>query len=412
MSSGEGSWLPLERMSPPTVPSPVCLSTPEHPTGTEGLSYIIPLGFGLLLLEPAIFPTVQQLHQEPPDDQNQNTNEEHTSNGAAHDQGDIGGLWALCGTDRQCWAAAPGEAAWLAACLWQGRRSRNGIPLSGLTMTVYISSPSSWIIRKDIQQSWESFSLHFLSFVLTSAEFMDTLMLGQAWEQFFSKGPLLKNLHSTQELQNKQPQPTSAGPETLLPGLGYSWALPKHRQGQIPGILAAPVPSLSASLTCIDRRVRDRLGTPGRRGAGTFPSTGSGCSGRSHGGCTRVPGCAGGSPPSIAGTGRRCPRIQDGTCTSRSHTAHVLQRKILQILQPARQPSLCPCLESITHPSPSTPPSVGCSRRSYRLVRWDAAAPNPPTGLWHRKAVSPWALTLLAEELCWVHHLGRRRGSR
>lgn len=56
-------------------------------------------------------------------------------------------------------------------------------------------------------------------------------MLGQAWEQFFSKGPLLKNLHSTQELQNKQPQLTSAGAETLSPGFGYSWALPKHRQG-------------------------------------------------------------------------------------------------------------------------------------------------------------------------------------
>lgn len=88
-------------MSPPAVPSPVDLSTPEHPTGTDGLSYIIPLGFALLLLKPAVFPAVNQLHQEPPDDQDQNANEEHASDGAAHDQWDVGRLWALCGTDRQ-----------------------------------------------------------------------------------------------------------------------------------------------------------------------------------------------------------------------------------------------------------------------------------------------------------------------
>lgn len=62
--------------------------------------------------------------------------------------------------------------AGLAAFLWQGRRSGDGIPLSGSTMMVYISLPSSWTIRKDIQQFWESFSLHFLSFMLTSVEFV------------------------------------------------------------------------------------------------------------------------------------------------------------------------------------------------------------------------------------------------
>lgn len=82
-------------MSPPAVPSPVDLSTPEHPSGTDVLSHIIPLGFGLLLLKAAVFPTVKQLHQEPPDDQDQHTNEEHTSDGAAHDQWDVGRLWAL-----------------------------------------------------------------------------------------------------------------------------------------------------------------------------------------------------------------------------------------------------------------------------------------------------------------------------
>lgn len=72
-------------------------------------------------------------------------------------------------------------------------------------------------------------------------------MLGQAWEQFFSKGPLLKNLHSTQELQNKQPQLTSAGAETLSPGFGYSWVCPSTGRAclHLPGILGIPaVPSV------------------------------------------------------------------------------------------------------------------------------------------------------------------------
>jgi len=89
---------------------------------------------------------------------------------------------------------------------------------------VYVSLPSSWTMRKEIQQFWESFSLHCL---LTSVDFSATWMLGQAWEQFFSKGPLKKNLHSTQELQNRRPQLTSAGAEALSPGFGCGWALPQ-----------------------------------------------------------------------------------------------------------------------------------------------------------------------------------------
>lgn len=186
------------------------------------------------------------------------------------------------------WRSSEAAVAGLAPCLWQDRRSRDGIPLSRSTVTVYVSLPSSWTIWKDIQQFWESFSLHFLSFLLVSVvEFVPRWMLGQAWEQFFSKGPLWKNLHSTQELQNKRPQLTSAGAGTLSPGSGYSWALPKHRQG----ILVIPMPSQRPSLTCACCRVRGSPGTPGRRGAGTLPSTGSGCRGRSRGGCRRSCGC-------------------------------------------------------------------------------------------------------------------------
>lgn len=75
----------------------------------------------------------------------------------------------------------------LAACLQRGRRSRAGVPFVVLTVTVYTSSPSSWTMRKEIQQFWESFSLHCL---LTPVSSVDTWMFGQAWEQFFSKGPL------------------------------------------------------------------------------------------------------------------------------------------------------------------------------------------------------------------------------
>lgn len=61
----------------------------------EGVISVIPLGFSLLLLKPAVFPAVKQLHQEAPDDQDQDAYEEHAGNGAAHDQGDVGRLWAL-----------------------------------------------------------------------------------------------------------------------------------------------------------------------------------------------------------------------------------------------------------------------------------------------------------------------------
>lgn len=49
-----------------------------------------------------------------------------------------------------------------------------------------------------------------------------------------------------------------------------------------------------------------------------------------------------------------------------------------RILQRARSPSLCPCLESITHPALCMPSSVGWLRRSCRVVRWDPGPPNPP----------------------------------
>ena len=118
-------------------------------------------------------------------------------------------------------------------------------------MTVYISSPSSCTMRKEIQQLSESFSLHCL---LTPVDLSSTRMLGQAWEQFFWKGPLRKALHSTQELQNRRPELTSAGAEDLSPGFDCAWALPKHRQdlpapAQEVGRIPAVLPAVSARIT-------------------------------------------------------------------------------------------------------------------------------------------------------------------
>lgn len=75
-----------------------------------------------------------------------------------------------------------------------------GVPFLGSTVTVYISSPSSWDMRKEIQQFLESFSLHCR---LTVCNFSTYWMFLQASEQFFSSGPLWKALHSTQELQHR-----------------------------------------------------------------------------------------------------------------------------------------------------------------------------------------------------------------
>lgn len=271
----------------------------------------------------------------------------------------------------------------LAACLQRGRRSRAGVPFLGSTVMVYISSPSSWTMRKEIQQLWESFSLHCL---LTSVNSLAIRMLGQAWEQFFSKGPLRKALHSTQELQNMWPQLTSAGAEALSPGFGCGWALPKHRQGlpapaqEMVGSPLPPMPSLHVSLTHICCRARGRQGTPGRRGAGIPPGIGTGCSGRSHGGCTHCHGCSS-SHPSTSCTGRHSPGSWVCTCTPHSRISRGLQGKTFQtrILQRSRSPSLCLCLESPTHPTLSMTPSMGWSRRSCRLVRWDPGPPNSPT---------------------------------
>lgn len=229
---------------------------------------------------------------------------------------------------------------------------------------VYTSSPSSWTMWKEIQQFWESFSLHCLLLALGSA---DTWMFGQAWEQFFSKGPLSKALHSTQELQNRWPQLTSAGAEALSPGFVCGWALPQHGKGlvaplqEVRGIPAAhPVPSPHASLTHIYHRARGSQGSPRRRGAGIHPGTGSGCSGRSRGGCTHCGGCSS-SHQLTSCTGRHCPGTQACTCTPRSHISHDLRGKTFQtrMLQRSLLPFLCRCLESITHPAFSMPPSTG-----------------------------------------------------
>lgn len=298
---------------PSRCPHHMYVSIPAHPTSIHGLSYIIPLGLGLLLLKPAIFPAVKQLHQEPPDQQEHQANEGHTSNCASHDQCNVGRFRALCRTDRQHPAAAPGETTTgePAACPQWGRRSRAGVPLLESTMTVYISSPSSWTMRKEIQQLLESFSLHCL---LSSVDSSAVRMLGQAWVQFFAKGPLSKALHSTQELQNSWPQLTSAGAEVLSPGFGRLAGGGDPRR---------PPCHLCMSLTRICHRERGSWGTPGRRGAGTAPGTGSGCSGRSHGGCTRSCGCSSSSPWTSC-TGRHCPGTRACTRTPRSCTSRGL----------------------------------------------------------------------------------------
>lgn len=137
-----------------------------------------------------------------------------------------------------------GEAiAELAACLQMGRRSRAGVPFLRSTVMVYFSSPSSWTMRKEIQQLLESFSLHCL---LVPVNFLSIRMLEQAWEQFFSKGPLPKALHSTQELQNRCAQLTSAGAKALSPGFGHSWALRQRRQG-----LPAPAQEMAGIPTAL-----------------------------------------------------------------------------------------------------------------------------------------------------------------
>lgn len=61
----------------------------------DRLSYVVPLGLGLLLLEPAVFPAVKQLRQETPDQQEHQADEGHAGNGAAHNQRNIGRLRAL-----------------------------------------------------------------------------------------------------------------------------------------------------------------------------------------------------------------------------------------------------------------------------------------------------------------------------
>lgn len=318
---------------PSRCPHHMYMSIPAHSTAVDRLSYLIPLGLGLLLLKPAVFPTVKQLCQEPPDQQEHQANEGHTSNSASHDQRNVGRLWALCGADRECSAAASSEVArppWQQS--WQlAYRGAGGIgvPFLGSTMTVYISLPSSWIMRKEIQQFWESFSLHCL---LTLVDSSVTWMLGQAWEQFFSKGPLMKPLHSTQELQNRQPQLNSAGAEDLSPGFDCSLALPKYRQSlpapaqEVGGSPPPLMPSLHVSLTHICHRATGSRGTPGRRGAGSPPSTGSGCSGRSRGCCTRCHGCSS-SHLLTSCTGRHCPGTRPCTCTPRSHISHGLRGK-------------------------------------------------------------------------------------
>lgn len=251
-------------------------------------------------------------------------------------------------------------------------------------MMVYISSPSSWTIWKDIQQFWESFSLHFLSLVLTSVEFVGSWMLRQAWEQFFSKGPLLKNLHSTQELQNKQPQLTSAGAEALSPGFGYSWALPKHRQGY----WGSPLPP------CPLCAHHSHVSATGRRAAWAFLAEGGLVPSRALAavavaGPTEAAHVSAGIEAALrrllALAGAALISRQALACPAVALPACCRGRSFRSCRQPGHPPSAHAWRASPTPRSPHHPQGGPPG--------WCPSSPKPSQlGLWHKKAASPWAL--------------------
>lgn len=250
---------------------------------------------------------------------------------------------------------------------------------------------------KEIQQFWESFSLHCL---LTPVNSLVTWMLGQAWEQFFSKGPLRNAWHSTQELQNRQPQLTPAGAEALSPGFGCGWALPKHRQGlpapvwEVGGSPAAPMLSPRMSLTCICHRARGSRGNPGRRGAGTRPGTGSGCSGRSRGGCTHCRGCSS-SRPLTSCTGRRCPGTRVCTCTPRSRICHGLQGEDFSDQDPTESKVTVPLPVLGKHHPPCTLHAIlrGMVEEVLQVGAVGARTPKPThLGFGRERQHLPWDL--------------------
>lgn len=116
------------------------------------------------------------------------------------------------------------------------------------------------------------------------------------------------------------------------------------QQWQSPSAQQWPSPHLphheAPSLTRICCRARGSRGTPHRTGADSPPGTGSGCSGRSHGGCTPSPGCSN-SLLSTSCTGRRCPGSQTCTCTCHSRSARALwgETSLFMVLQGSGLPT-------------------------------------------------------------------------
>lgn len=109
------AWLPLQMMFPPCLSSlhAPCMQVsqgPVCPTAADNFSYLVPLGLGLLLLEPAVLPAVKQLCQEPPDQQEHQADESHTGDGPTYNQPDVGRLRALCRANIDNSSAAPVRA--------------------------------------------------------------------------------------------------------------------------------------------------------------------------------------------------------------------------------------------------------------------------------------------------------------